>query len=60
MQVHINMNGYDIQTSLDEYKAYYKRIGWDLVGKAPALPGLIQEQSDAKIQEAQSKQGKLL
>jgi len=60
MQVHISQNGYDIQTSLEEYKTYYKRIGWDLVGKAPVLPGLIQEQSDAKIQEAQVKQGNLL
>jgi hypothetical protein len=38
-QVHIQKDGFDIQTDIDSFKTYYKRLGWNIVGQAPALPG---------------------
>ncbi len=60
-QVHCSKDGYDIQTSLHEYQNHYKRIGWELVDRAPVLPGLIQESCvvDNVIQEFKVRQGNL-
>ncbi len=36
-QVNIEKDGYNIQTSIGTFKAFYQRIGWGLVGRAPTL-----------------------
>jgi hypothetical protein len=38
-QVYIQKDGFDIQTDIASFKTYYKRLGWSIVGQAPALPG---------------------
>ena len=67
-QVHIHKDGFDVQTSVQEFMSYYKRIGWHLVGRVNALPGMAeiptrycqpQELTPEAITELSVQQGKL-
>ena len=48
-QIHITKDGFDIQTSLESYVSYYKKIGWEYVNLAPTLPGIVNNQVNESI-----------
>ena len=60
-QVHITKDGFDIQTTVEAYTAYYKKIGWEYVKQAPTLPGIVNtELTRGIIGELTAKQMRLI
>jgi hypothetical protein len=68
-QVNITKDGYNIQCSLQEYRSYWKQIGWSIIGRAPALPLMAEiptangqqpeELAPETLAEYQTSQGRL-
>ena len=60
-QVHISKDGFDIQTTYEMFRTYYKRIGWQFIDLPPYLPGIAApEITETTMAELQSTQGVLL
>ncbi len=60
-QIHITKDGFDIQTSVETYTTYYKKIGWEYVKQAPTLPGIVNvELTRGIIEELTVKQMRLI
>ncbi len=37
-QVNITKDGYNMQIDIQSFAGFYKRLGWQIVGRAPVLP----------------------
>jgi hypothetical protein len=60
-QIHITKDGLDIQTTMEAYKDYYKRIGWQFVDLPANLPGFAAPAvTQTQIAELTAHQGALL
>ena len=59
-QVYICFDGPDglvIQTSIETYQSYYRRLGWELLGQAEPLPGFAQRHGEPVAAERRRRLG---
>ncbi len=60
-QVHIAKDGFDIQTTIEQYKSYYKHLGWQYVDQPPTLPGIVVDKLPKEfIHQLKAKQIRLI
>lgn len=55
-QVYICFDGPDglvIQTSIETYNSYYKLLGWELMGRATPLAGMLGRTYQSQVEEVE-------